>query len=707
MDLKSGFSVVLGAFFTALVSAAFAISFAAIIYSGDLAKFLQDGIALVLLGAAVLGVVGTVTLSYRGSILAPQDVPAILLAASAASIATSTQLPDQMLFATVASLTLTAAILTGVVMIAVGRARLAHVARFFPLPVFAGFLATTGVLLLIGGVQIALGNSGIDGWFGYADPGALIKWLPVVLFALAIVIATTCLRGQFVLPIALIAVLCGFYAVYTLLGYSMTDMEDAGLLLGPFEEGGFFARLDPALPLHADWWAILWQFPTLATIAVSAVLGAALNASGLELALRRDLDLNAELQGAGLANVLGGAVGSIPGYHIVGETILAHRLGLRGAVPGLSAALGCAALLVMGAGVLTVLPVGFFATVIAFLGLDLIYTWLWVERRRFGKLDYAIVVTIPVVAVAYGFLTAIALGLMLACALFIYAYARLDIVRFESNLSTRRSRVERPASELAVLARDGQRAQVVELTGFLFFGSSNALRDRLRQTLCTQAQLRWLILDFTHVSGVDVSTRYVLDRMAADCEAAGVSLLLTGAKALGDWQGLSRIAHFATISDGIEAAETDLLAAASDPQVPAIDRDLDFLMADPAFCACVEPFSVLAGQPVVAPQAPASRDLFFLRAGRLRVTTGPANDIEIATVQPGAFVGELASYTGGTRSAAVSALSNARLLRIRAEKLDELEATHPDLTSRFHRMIARNMAHRLVRTTNLLRDLGV
>lgn len=57
-----------------------------------------------------------------------------------------------------------------------------------------------------------------------------------------------------------------------------------------------------------------------------------LNASGLELELKRDLDLNTQAQGSGLANIVTGLVGGIPGYHGVGETLLANRLGLNSAL---------------------------------------------------------------------------------------------------------------------------------------------------------------------------------------------------------------------------------------------------------------------------------------------------------------------------------------------------------------------------------------
>ena len=73
---------------------------------------------------------------------------------------------------------------------------------------------------------------------------------------------------------------------------------------------------------------------------------------------------------------------------------------------------------------------------IAFLGLDLIYSWLWEARRQLRKTDYAIVAIIPIIAIAFSFLTAIAVGLVMAFVLFVIAYARLDVVRSHSTVAT-------------------------------------------------------------------------------------------------------------------------------------------------------------------------------------------------------------------------------------------------------------------------------
>ncbi|MEM7472298.1 MAG: SulP family inorganic anion transporter [Pseudomonadota bacterium] len=704
--MKNHAQLALGAFFTALVSAAFAISYAAIIYTGPLAEFLERGIGLALLGAVVISLVGAFSLSYRGSILGPQDLPAILIASGAAAVAAQSSMPPDVLFATVASLVALTALVTGGLGLAIGQLRLAYIARFIPYPVLAGFLATTGLFLFLGGIDVGLGPAQAVTWGDYFTPDLMARWGPVVGAAIAMTVATRMLAGYLVLPLTLIAALLALYAFYALIGIGPDALMVRGFLLGPFREGGFAGSLDPRLPMAADWAVIAGQAPLILTTALSALIGTALNASGLELALKRDFDFNRELKANGLANLISGLFGGIPGYHVVGKTLLANRLGLTNALAGISAAAGCALVLVLGAGALGSLPVGFFAAVIAFLGVDLLYSWLWAERKRLGWRDYAIVLFIPLIAVSYGFLTAIAIGLLLACVLFIMEYRRLKIFRFESDLSTRRSLVERPDTELAVLAERGNVAKVIELSSYLFFGSSGVLRRRVGEVLAQADGIEWLILDFKNVPGIDVSTRHILRRIEDDCANAEVHLIFTGLPndTLGarESEGASSVS-FATLADGIQHIEENLLTGHV-PRKASTGAQVRALFAAEGLGSFTQHVTLEKGAHVLE-EAAASSDIYVLLSGLLRVVTG--SDQVIAYIRPGAFVGEMAYYSGRERSAAIIADDASKLLRIDSTKLSQLEHEHPQIAAQFHRLVAKDMARRLTRTTNLLRDLGV
>ena len=703
-----------GAFFIGLVSAVFAISFAAIVYQGELAAYLDRGIALTLMGSIVVAITGALTLTYRGAIIAPQDVPAILIAGATGAFVARGNMPDETLFATTAALIAVASLATGVTSYVIGHFRLAYVARYVPYPVLAGFLAATGLLLVQGGIGIALdGPHGAPG--SWIETDTLIKWVPPMVAALGILIATRLSRSHFVLPLALIVAAVGFFMLYGALGLTGDDARAKGLMLGPFQQGGFLAGVGPGLVAQADWPAILAQVPVIVTIVAASLIGMTLNASGLELAVGRELDISREVRGAGLANVLSSLVGGLPSYHIVGESILANRLGLTNAWAGISSAAGCAIVLFFGAGLLAGLPVGLFAAVIAYLGVDLLYSWLWEMRKRLNLQDYAIVLLIPLVAVSFGFLAAIGLGLLAACAIFIYAYAKLDVIRRQTDLTSRRSVVERSEAAMQLLDRQGHVARVVELHGYLFFGSSNDLRERLKDALERDAiSLKWLVLDFALVSGLDVSTQRVLLRLAQDCAERDIRAVFTGLGAQDrahieaglNAQGAEVLEHLDT---ALEQIEDELTAQSPDlGDAQAIWDRLEDLLSHEGMGEIFKELRLAPGDTLLR-HGERSDDIYLLRSGKLSVSLPQLDGGAkvVAKVRAGAVIGEMAHYAGAERSADIMAQTAAELWCIDMSKLPELEAVDPTLAMAFHRLISANLAKRLKRTTRLLADIGL
>ena len=184
--------------------------------------------------------------------------------------------------------------------------------------------------------------------------------------------------------------------------------------------------------------------------------------------------------------------------------------------------------LVAGASVLSVLPVGVFAAVLAFLGIDLLYQWLWVERRRLAVQDFLLVVAILAIAVTVGFLQAIGAGVLAASALFIVAYSRLDVIRGRLTAALRLSTTERSEPSVRRLMARGNETLIFELQGYVFFGTAHALLSDLAQDIARpETSIRNVILDFRRVQGLDVSAVFNLGKLEQICRQHGVRLLIT------------------------------------------------------------------------------------------------------------------------------------------------------------------------------------
>jgi SulP family sulfate permease len=713
--VKSALRSLWAAFLTAALTVSFVISFTTIIYGGALAPLLETGLGLSLLGAALMCGVGGFFYSFRGTICHPQDVTAIVLAVSASAMAEAWPVDQgDSLMATIAMLIAVTTAFSGLVAWGFGVLRLGFLARFIPYPVIGGFLAATGYLLLTGAIGLGLGGR-VTVWnlAPLLDPATLLLWLPWVLIGGGIALASRWNRSDLLLPLVLALALFGFYAILFASGMDLQQAEDASLLLGPFDTGGFIQVLTPSLVFDADPWAILRAAPTIMVVALLAILGTLLNATGLELALTRDLDLEKDLRATGIANIAGALGGGMPGYQMIPGTLLGQRMGLRNVLPGLSAAAGCLLIFIYGATLLSALPAGLFVAVISYLGLDLLITWLWVRRRQFSLTDYLLVLLILAVAATIGFFEALGMGILAAAAMFIVSFARVNIVRLSSTLASRRSLVERSNAEVNYLMQVGHQAAVFELSGFLFFGTANALVERIHDELSRQSELRFVVIDFARVHGLDASATYSLGKLSRFCNAASVRLIFSGLPRYQEahyreFAGSKDRALFTdTLDDALQSLEAELLSTrpeSAPDTASTLLNDLLALSERPQFADKFKRVALNTGE-VLLNQGAESREMFVLLSGAMRaeVARQTGDPLVVARFMPGAPIGEIAFYGSTARIATVLAEEPSVLVRIDAESLVRAGDDHDPATV-VHHYLAVNLARRLMNMTRLMRD---
>ena len=234
----------------------------------------------------------------------------------------------------------------------------------------------------------------------------------------------------------------------------------------------------------ADWASVLESWAGIVTAVFVATLAILFNISGTELVLDRDLDTNEELRDAGVLNVVSGALGGIPGYHALSLTALAERMRVDARAAGLIAALVPLAAVVFGASVVGLIPRMIVGGVLVFLGLAFIVEWVWDKRRLLPPLEYAVVVVILVGIIVWGFLVGVVIGLVLAVVLFAISYGRIELVRevaFGETYRSQRRSAARPSVPSSAALSD--RVQILRVSGFVFFGSTNRLLERVRHRM--------------------------------------------------------------------------------------------------------------------------------------------------------------------------------------------------------------------------------
>jgi SulP family sulfate permease len=704
------------------VESVLAIAFAALVFGGLLAARLPDGIGLYL-GAAAL------TLAFmawrsgsRGVVGSVQDAAAAVLglvaaaaAAKAADLAYFARIsglknyehPD--IFLTVVAATLVVTVLCGILFVVIGRFRLGGLIRFVPYPVVGGFLAGTGWLLFKGGLYVATGTLlHLRTVPAMIRQYQLIHWLPALAFGVILLISVRVVKRPLVIPAVIVIGLVVFVAGMVATGSSIEEVREGGWLL--------FSPSETAQPWQpwafkalggADWPSVLESWAGIATAVFVATFAILFNISGTELVLDRDLDTNQEMRGAGVLNLVSGALGGIPGYHALSLTALAEHMRVDARAAGLVAALVPLAAVVLGGSVVALIPKMIVGGVLVFLGLAFIVEWVWDKRRSLPPREYGVVLVILVGIIVWGFLTGVVIGLVLAVVLFAISYGRIELVREVAFGETYRSNVDRPADERAELRGLSERVQILRVSGFVFFGSTNRLLERIRRRVEDDTPPRFLVIDLRRVTGMDSSAVVSFVKVMRLAEAGGCEVIFTAASdpvraqlARGGVVESDGLVSFEPDLDrGLQRCEDALLSAPGLAEAVAEHPAGGPDGLPPGLGAHLERVSVPEGTVLLHQDDPPG-DIYVLESGRLGVetTTAEGTRLRLRTLRPGVVVGEIALYTGLARTADVVAEAPSVVLRIGRESIARLEAEEPELAAALHRWLATTLAERLTDT---------
>jgi len=714
----------------ALVSIAavvYTISFAAVAYGGDLAPFLDRGIGLVLLGTGASAAVVGLTASTRGMVAHPQEAPllivvsttpSLLSAAAAAGAGAGTDAQ----FATFFAFLICSTMLTGLLLVLAGKLRLSFIVRFMPYPIIGGMIVSIGYLLIISSVSL-VAERPVDIYSlpsAFAE-GVFADWAPWAVGALALFAVQRWLPATAILPVGIIAAFLGFHFFLAVTGSTLVEAEAEGLLLGPFPQGGFLDGFSPALLLSAKWTVVVSYLPILVILAPVTALTCLIHTQAICRVTGEEPDLDRDLVSNGLANVVGGASGNLGSFPAISTSVLGARFGtntmvLCGTTAGLSFAVA-----LFGAEFFGALPRGLLGMLILYLGVDMLISTLVTEWRRLPFRDMAPSLAILATTIVEGLFFGLAMGVVLSVFLFVASYARLPFIRTETDLSVRRSIVERGEPERLYLADVGQRVRILEVTGYLFFGTANGLREHVRDILENQdSPTDVIVLDFRLVRDVDTSAISSIDRIQEECRERGVKVYITGipfpvrerfdrfgfATKQMDGSELHVVAH---LDDALQNIEEDLLSVRSgSAQAEHADTFIEQLAAQVPDFDLWKTFNTLSlfdGETLVEEGA-WSKEIFVLLEGKAAAILGVDTDnpLVVARFEPGALIGEMAFYQKAPRSATVKAEGPARFLRIDVQDFEDSDRFPETFLIAFHKLVATHLSQRLHRVTKLLHD---
>ena len=366
---------------------------------------------------------------------------------------------------------------TGLCLLALGVFRLGRLIRFIPYPVIGGFLAGMGWLIVQGAFGVILGTvPTLENLGMLVEPANIAKWAPATLFACVLAAIARRSGSALSLPIAIAAALTLFHCVAWALGLRPSHLLAHGWVFDLPMQGTVWPPFT-GNPLGSIDWGVIWaEAPKVMAMVVVTAASVLLASSGIELSLRRDIDLDRELRAAGLANFFAGSGGGAAGFQGLGLSLLGHKLGGDYRLVGIVVSVICVVTLLFGSALLSYVPIPLFGGLLLWIGISLLYDWLVEAFFKMPRREYLIILMILLVIAAVGFLEGVLVGLISAAVLFTLDYSRVEIVKYAATGDTFHSSVERGEADRRVLTSQGRQTLILRLQGFVFFGTAHRLQ---------------------------------------------------------------------------------------------------------------------------------------------------------------------------------------------------------------------------------------
>jgi SulP family sulfate permease len=708
----------------------FMFSYASLIYSGTLVRFLPNGIGALLVGAAAVSLVTAAVSGVRGLVAAPNDNPVAISAVMAASIAASlpaTTTPETTYATILVAFALTS-LLCGVTFVVIGRLQLASIVRFIPYPVIGGFLAGTGLIIFRGSfvaasdVPLTLATIG-----DLSAAGVAVLWVPALLFGVVMVIVLMKFSHFLVVPGVVLTALIAFHGLRVAMGQSIAEAAEAGWLLQGMETGGIWQPISTAALRAANWSVIVGEAWTIGTLVLISAIAILLNATALESACGSDLDMNRELQAAGIANIIGGCAGSVAGYHYVGMTVLMRRMNACSRSVGVLIACSCIGALIFGPTFIAYIPKFLLGGLAFFIGLSFLYDWLFESLRKLSKVDVSIILTIMVSMVLWGPMQGVLIGLLATVGLFVFHYSRVSVIKHACTAVSIRSAVDRPREHRHLLHERGEQVVVFALQGFVFFGTASHLVAKVRAAAEAPRQhpLRFLLIDFRRVTGMDASALHAFVKVKQVASARGIEVVYADVDATTrrtldsetfiDGSPLVAQCH-ADLDHALEYAEESLLrdiaapAASAHPRIEEwLAHHLESSAAAAALMGKLTTVTAEAGEAVIT-GGEHGHALYLVEQGKLSVFLDGRlkSTARLRVIGPGSVFGAASMFRDPRhrrRLTTVVAMEPSTVHRLSVEGLECLRRENSEAALAFQDFMLAYLSERLDGSLHLVEEL--
>lgn len=403
-----------------------------------------------------------------------------------------------------------ATIMAGIILILMGLLRLGNLIRFIPYTITTGFTAGIAVTILVGQFKDFFGVSysdkpietieKLEAFFGNISTVNLSAVL-IGLLSLAILIVWPKIKYLNKIPGSLIAVLIGS-AIVALTGINVNTIGDLYTVSS--------APPMPTLPVF-DLALIRNVAPDAFTIAILAGIESLLSCVVADGMIGTKHNSNTELIAQGIGNIGSAFFGGIPATGAIARTAANINNGGRTPIAGIIHAVVLLITLVLLMPYAALIPMPVIAAILFVVAYNMCQWRPFVKIIKTApKSDIIILVTTFLLTVIFDLVVAIAVGIVLACVLFMKRMSdRTEVIKFEAVCDAPEEIIPEGTA-------------VYEITGPLFFGAADKLAE-----ITADGDINCVILRMRSVSAIDITAMNALEKLHGRLTDDGKTVLLS------------------------------------------------------------------------------------------------------------------------------------------------------------------------------------
>ncbi len=501
-----------------IVALPLALAFGIQAFSGIGAEGASIGAYAGLVGATLLGFFAALFGGTHSQISGPTGPMTVITATLVTGTFTA---PGGNLSAVLVSMAM-AAIFCGLFQILFGLIKIGKYVRYIPYPVLSGFMSGIGVIIILQQIYPLFGQSGsgsmIDLLVGIPEAVGSMS-----LTALLLGIGTVAIIYLFPLltkkvPSTLVALI-----VMTIISLFTNEVP----IIGEIPSGlpmPFFANSSVTLA-GLDWGAILMAaiIPGL-TLAGLGSIDTLLTSVVADNITKTKHNSNRELIGQGIGNAIAGLFCGLPGAGATMRTVVNVKSGGRTQLSGMTHALLLLAIMLGLGSLVKYVPLSVLAGILITVGWGIIDFKGFKDLPKIPRADAVVLIVVFLVTVFVDLLTAVGIGMVIACVLFMKRASDLVEGGYSSQEMTNFDKESPWDDEHGMPDTVAHKIYIQRLNGPIFFGTINKFKE-VMQTVPADAKI--VIIRMRLVSFMDQSGLYAMEEAIKDIQARGAQVLMT------------------------------------------------------------------------------------------------------------------------------------------------------------------------------------